>query len=84
MVAVSDAVYVPALDPASRLSVYVPALAVSVMVAGAALVTLLELDVVPVPGVRVHVPPVTERVVVGGEPVFPPRVNVTVVEVPVV
>ena len=63
---------------------YVPELAVRVSVAGAALVTLLELDVVPVPAVRVHVPPVTESVVVGFEPELPARVRVTVVDVPVV
>jgi hypothetical protein len=53
------------------------------MVTGALLVTVPEDALIPVPATIVHVPPVTERVVVGLEPELPARVSVTVVDVPV-
>ena len=56
--------------------------ALSVNVAGEALVTVVEDELTPEPVVTFHVPPETESVEVGSVPKLPSLVIVTVVDVP--
>ena len=55
----------------------VPLEALKVGVSGVALVSVVVDPVTPVPATTVHVPADTEIVVVGLDPEFPERVNVT-------
>ena len=72
----------PAVAPLFKLNAYVPLAAFNVSVTGDAFVTVVEDALTPVPVVTVHVPPVTESVVVGAGSALPARVIVTVVAVP--